>query len=134
MIALAVDEDERLVGGQAAQRRRAHERLSVGGGQALHVEGRQQLRQHGGEIARYAGLHQRLRQHVDRRQRIELRPAALPRAGHDDVISTSSIRRGLTDLRASLGRSDLRRNGRREKNVQRRNGAGGSEFHDDTVP
>jgi hypothetical protein len=40
VIALAVDQHERLIRGQAAQRRRADECLAVSGGQALDVERR----------------------------------------------------------------------------------------------
>lgn len=135
MIALAVDQHERLIGRQPAQGGGADKGLAIGGGQALDVERREQLRQRVVQVARHARADQRLGQHIDRRQRIELRPTAFARAGDDHVVAGRGIGGGLALFGAILaGWRGLGPGDGREQDVQRCNSAGGREFHDEAFP
>lgn len=122
VIAFAVHQHEGLVGGQAAQRRRAHECEPVGRGQPLNIEGGEQLRERVGEVIGHAAVDRLRREDVDRRQRIELGAPRVAGSGHDD---------GITVVR----RLDIGGNGffgegyRRRSKLQRDKRAGGEAFH-----
>ncbi|GAA3266553.1 hypothetical protein GCM10020258_35700 [Sphingomonas yabuuchiae] len=122
MVTLAVDQHERLVRRQPAQGGWADERLPVRRRQALHVEGGQQLRQRVVQIARHARADQRFGEHVDGGQRIELRPAPLAGAGDDHIAVRARLRHGLRPGCGGKGQ------------MQRHDGAGGNEFHDEAFP
>src|SRR5690606_13372594 len=84
--ALAVDQDQHLVRGQAAQLRRAHAAGAVGQGRAREVERGQGACERGGQLAGAGGLQRLGGDDVDRRLRLGHGAVGDARAGDDQGV------------------------------------------------
>ena len=104
--ALAVDEDQHLVRGEAAQLGGADRARAVGHRRAGEVQGRQSASQRSGQLGRAGGLQGLRRNDIDRRLRLGNRAIGDPGAGHDDLVQGGRVSGGGRGLGESNRCSD----------------------------